>query len=124
MRLPALQIVSHGFPLRGHQGVKITLFPNDSGLPRRHGGCTISGRSLFYGGILMGISKRRSGAWMWLLLVASAVSFTGMTAAAQTYRNGIGVTVYTNPNFNGQRSTFNNHTPSLGHDGLDYNITK
>ena len=51
---------------------------------------------------------RRPGTWMWLLLVASAVSFIAAPASAQVRRFGGGITVYTNPDFAGESATFHN----------------
>ena len=44
---------------------------------------------------------RRPGTWVWLLLVASVVSFSAAAASAQVRRYGTGITVYTNPDFTG-----------------------
>ena len=71
----------------------------------------------------MGTDKRRPAAWMWLLLVASAVSFSSMTATAQSRRYTVGATVYTNPNFSGESATFRDDTPDLRAYGLNDKIS-
>jgi hypothetical protein len=75
----------------------------------------------------MAKSNRRFTVWMWLLLVASAVSFTVVPASAQNRRDGGGygggITVYVNPNFTGESATFRNDTPDLRAFGLNDKIS-
>ena len=60
----------------------------------------------------MHLRKRRPGTWLWLLLVATTVSFVSIPAFAQARRSGpIGVTVFTNPNFSGESASFRDDTP-------------
>ena len=66
---------------------------------------------------------RRPGTWVWLLLVASAVSFIAVPASAQVRRFGGGITVYTNPDFTGESATFRDDTPDLRAYGLNDKIS-
>ena len=66
---------------------------------------------------------RRPGTWVWLLLVASAVSFIAIPASAQVRRFGGGITVYTNPDFTGESATFRDDTPDLRAYGLNDKIS-
>ena len=66
---------------------------------------------------------RRPGTWVWLLLVASAVSFIAAPASAQVRRFGGGITVYTNPDFTGESATFRDDTPDLRAYGLNDKIS-
>jgi hypothetical protein len=73
---------------------------------------------------LMHLRKRRPGTWLWLLLVATTVSFVSIPAFAQARRSGpIGVTVFTNPNFSGESASFRDDTPTVVPYGLNDKIS-
>jgi Beta/Gamma crystallin len=55
--------------------------------------------------------RRNAHIGFWALLIAIAA--LGVTASAQSRRNGVGVTVYTNPNYSGQSASFRDDTPTL-----------
>jgi hypothetical protein len=72
----------------------------------------------------MHLREWRPGTWLWLLLVATAVSFVSIPALAQGRRSGrLGVTVFTNPNFSGESATFRDDIQTLVPYGLNDKIS-
>ena len=73
----------------------------------------------------MRYDNRRPRVQLWLLLIAATAAFISVPASAQDRRSvdGVGVTVFVNPNFNGQSATFRADTPTLVPYGLNDKIS-